>query len=66
MIGHNSDGSLTIRVETPQELAEALDAIHTQVLDHFPDATMAPYVELLDVALDRACTLADEWPGGRA
>lgn len=42
-----------INVRTPDELIEAVDLLHTQVLDHFPDSIAAPYLTALSETVER-------------
>jgi hypothetical protein len=42
-----------VNVQTPGDLLEAIDMLHTQVLDNFPEEDMAPYLAVLEVALNR-------------
>jgi hypothetical protein len=44
----------TINVENANDLYEALDLLHTQVMDNFPEPDeAAAYLALLERALDR-------------
>lgn len=47
----------TIQVETPDDLAEALDILHTQVMDAFGDRESAPYLDILEKAMEALETL---------
>lgn len=58
MVDTETDGTLRVNVKTPGDLFEALDALHTQVLDNFSEAESAPYIDLLEVAMDRAQILS--------
>lgn len=58
MVDTETDGTLRVNVKTPSDLFEALDALHTQVLDNISETEQAPYIELLEVAMDRAQELS--------
>lgn len=47
-------------IRTPADLHEALDALHTAVIDNFPETYAAPYEDLLSQAMDR-CEAAPGW-----
>jgi iron-sulfur cluster assembly protein len=54
------DGAVVLaNVRKPRDLFETLDALHTQVIDSFPDAIVAPYSELLERAMDAVQRLDD-------
>ena len=44
---------VTVNIEHPMDVLDALDAIHTQVLDNLSEAEMVPYVEVLERAIER-------------
>jgi len=47
---YGADGP-SIRVETPEELHEALDILHSQVLDNFGDDKSGPFLRVLEAAM---------------
>lgn len=46
------DASPSMDVRTPAELHEALDILHTQVIDNFPESGQAPFLRVLETAMD--------------
>ncbi len=52
----------TFNVQNPDDLYEALDILHTQVLDGFGDKDMAPYLDVLEKAMNRVDDLREVKP----
>jgi hypothetical protein len=59
MIDYTGD-TLIVNATTPKELHEALDTLHTQVIDNFPEAEQHPWLRVLEQAMEELEALGVE------